>query len=164
MAPTRLQRFFADDWPGLIWIWTWTVCVVALFALGILPGFRFDLKGTLYFALLMVAAILLAAITGGIFFGIFVVPFYRWQGARNGAPFRVGDEVMILSRRHRGRVTRVYEVWEGRHQVRVELGEDAKKAVTDVLSYVEVCRCTSATPKSAPPSTSDSDQKTRTGY
>ena len=163
MTPTRLQRFFADDWPGLIWMWTWTISIAVLFALGILPGFRFDLKGTLYFVFLMVAAILLAAITGGILFGILIVPFYRLQAWRNGAPFHVGDDVMILSKRYRGHLTRIYEVWEGRHQVRVELGKDEKSAFTDVLSHVEVCRIARITPGSAPPSTSDSARKTRTG-
>ena len=46
MAPTRLQRFFADDWPGLLAIWSWTIAFVGLIVAALLPGFRFDLRGS----------------------------------------------------------------------------------------------------------------------
>ena len=52
----------------------------------------------------------------------------------------MGDRVQILAGPHRDRVFRVYEVWDERCQVRVDLDEEAKKEFTDVFSYTQVCR------------------------
>ncbi len=60
--------------------------------------------------------------------------------SRINGPFAAGDIVRILCSRHRDRVTRVYDVWASRGQVRVDLGEDAKRNLTDVLMYHEICR------------------------
>ncbi len=57
-----------------------------------------------------------------------------------GWPFAEGDEVVILSGKNRGRVTKVYEIWEPRGQVRLELGDEAKECVTDVYCAVAVTR------------------------
>jgi hypothetical protein len=57
-----------------------------------------------------------------------------------GWPFAKGDEVVILSGKNRGRVVTVYEVWEPRGQVRLDLGDEAKENVTDVYCAVAVTR------------------------
>ncbi|NLB55461.1 MAG: hypothetical protein GX811_06810 [Lentisphaerae bacterium] len=78
----------------------------------------------------------------GLIFGVIVI----WQillsypAARiQGWPFKVGDEVVILTGRHKN-TTRIYEIWEERGQVRVDLGEALKQEVKDVFCAVEVCR------------------------
>ncbi|HQY88284.1 MAG TPA: hypothetical protein PK402_06475 [Tepidisphaeraceae bacterium] len=94
-------------------------------------------------------ALSLLAITAGGFLGV-VVAFWpggwilsvplrviEWQ---NGAPFQVGEEVVVLSKRFPGRIARIYEIWEERHEVRLELGEDEKLDFSDVLSYTDICR------------------------
>ena len=76
-----------------------------------------------------------------ILFGWFVLgPYYMIRAKINGAPFEVGDRVRILAGPHRDRIATVYEVWESREQVRVELGEAAKVAVTDLFSEIAVCQ------------------------
>ena len=57
-----------------------------------------------------------------------------------GWPFKIGDEVCILSGKHINTITRIYEVWDERGQVRLDLGEEAKNAVDDVFCAVTVCR------------------------
>jgi hypothetical protein len=57
-----------------------------------------------------------------------------------GWPFVEGDEVVILAGKDRGRVTKVYEVWESRGQVRLELGDEAKESLTDVYCAVAITR------------------------
>ena len=69
-------------------------------------------------------------------------PMLRKLESENGAPFRVGEEVVLLPRRLRGRVGKIYEVWPDRHQVRVFIGEADQDALTDVFTYTEVCRST----------------------
>jgi hypothetical protein len=62
-----------------------------------------------------------------------------------GWPFFEGEEVVILVGRHKGRVARIYEVWEPRGQVRLELGDAAKESVTDVYCAVAVTRANNKT-------------------
>jgi hypothetical protein len=57
-----------------------------------------------------------------------------------GWPFQVGDEVCVLSGKDINRITRIYEIWNERGQVRLELGDEAKIAVEDVFCIVAVCR------------------------
>jgi len=89
--------------------------------------------------------ILLAAIpVAGIGYVVGIVFIWMILGgiaARiQGWPFTNGDEVVILAGKNRGRVTRVYEVWEPRGQVRLELGDEARESITDVYCAVEVTR------------------------
>jgi len=58
----------------------------------------------------------------------------------NGAPFLNGDCVEILVGPCRGLLVQVYEVWGARNQVRVDLGVQRKKDVTDVFHFCEVFR------------------------
>ena len=55
-----------------------------------------------------------------------------------GRPFEIGDKVAVLTGRERGTVTTVYEIWDTRGEVRVDLGPEARDAATDVFSEVEV--------------------------
>ena len=90
--------------------------------------------------------ILVAAIPAGLIgliFGVIVI----WQiilsrpaAKIQGWPFKVGDEVVILTGRHKNTTTKIYEIWEERGQVRVDLGEELKKEVKDVFCAVEVCK------------------------
>lgn len=90
--------------------------------------------------------ILIAAIPAsliGLIFGVLVI----WQlllshlAARiQGWPFEVGEEIVILTGKHKNTNTKIYEIWEERGQVRVDLGEKQKMEVKDVFCAVEVCR------------------------
>lgn len=84
---------------------------------------------------------LLLGAFGGVVIGF--PAFYLVQysvGRLNGAPFHRGDCVQILSGRHCGKVVRVYDEWPERGQVRVNLGDDFKRDVEDVFSYLELRR------------------------
>jgi hypothetical protein len=64
----------------------------------------------------------------------------RVAGALQGAPFHVGDPVWVLVGKYKDTLTRVYEVWDERGQVRVELGAKEREDVTDVFCIVAICR------------------------
>jgi hypothetical protein len=68
----------------------------------------------------------------------FWYPFYWLIITINGVPFEQGDMVKILWGRHRGKVVRVYDIWNQRDEVRVELGEKEKEDYTDVFSFISV--------------------------
>lgn len=57
------------------------------------------------------------------------------RSARN---FKLGDTVYILKGPYKGVSAPIYELWPPRHQVRVTLGENEKKSLTDVFSYNEI--------------------------
>jgi hypothetical protein len=144
MKPTLFQRLFTDNRPVIFLMAAGaTVCVawtawVILQAVADSPRNLFECVVLLAVSLPVAGCLgaLLGAFPGGIFLGIVL----RWIERRNGAPFRKGDEVVILSKRHPGRVARVYDVWAARHEVRVELDETARKEVTDVFPFTDICR------------------------
>ena len=73
-----------------------------------------------------------------ILLGWFVLgPLYYSQVERNGGPFKVGDEVLILTGPFRDRVARVYSPWQG-DRVRVDLGEEAKQRFRDIFSQTQL--------------------------
>ncbi len=85
----------------------------------------------------MVPALPLGAIVGMMTLGPVIYHVCRFL---NGGPYQAGDNVYILVGPHRGRVVTIYEVWNTRGQVRVDLGEQAKREVKDVFDDLQVCR------------------------
>ncbi|MDX1945727.1 MAG: hypothetical protein SFU86_10050 [Pirellulaceae bacterium] len=140
MQPTLFQRLFTDNRP-LWFLMAVGAAVSVVWVESILVPTVTVSRWSLFWSIVLfpVAACLgavLGAFPGGMFLGIVL----RWIEWRNGAPFHEGDEVVILSKRYPGRVTRIYEVWAERHEVRVELDERAREDVTDVFSFLDVCR------------------------
>lgn len=129
MKPSVAQRLFAKSW-----LWPITFWAGSLLA-GFVVAVQFYPAKTHFVLALLIGATSGVALTS---FGLRVI--WRLRRRFNGAPFRSGDLVRILSGRHRGVVTTVYEEWPERDQVRVDLGEQAKRDVQDVFSCVELIR------------------------
>ena len=105
---------------------------------------------------------LIGLILGTIFiWGVFLA---RVAARIQGWPFKAGDEVVILTGKHKNTQAKIYEIWGERGQVRVDLGDNLKQAVKDVFCAVEVCRITpqnkssDATSEPAPGAGSSSHQ------
>lgn len=79
----------------------------------------------------------LGALLGILVPGRVFYPLVSWLA---GAPFSVGDRVMILRGPRKCRVAEVYEVWESRGQVRLSLSKEESGDVADVFSENEVYR------------------------
>ena len=142
VTPSRAQYFFARVW--LLNAWLLGVSLISVVVAIRISGFTMaalrDWSSFLWLVgIILISGLLgffLAFLSGWFIFG----PLYFDRGRKNGAPFTVGDRVHILVGVHRDAVVRVYEVWESRNQVRVELGDQEKKSVTDVFSYYQICR------------------------
>ncbi len=137
-----MQWFVAHNWPVRLWLGIAPLAapVAVCWYTRPLPWVLGHWLNTLAFAGLLVVAWVAGwffAILGG---WLILGPVYYAQGLWNGAPYREGEYVRLLVGSHRGCVKRVYEVWDERHQVRVELGEGERARYADVFSYVEVCR------------------------
>jgi hypothetical protein len=137
-----VQRLIAGDWPARLWFGVVPLVVPAglYWYIGPLPWVLSHwLNAVLFTGLLTLAWCLgwfAAVIPGWLLLG----PLYHFQGLRNGAPYRVGENVRVLVGRQRGRVAPVYEVCAERDRVRVDLGREARERAEDVFSYSEVCR------------------------
>jgi hypothetical protein len=142
MKPSLIQYISARDWPLKVYFSLWATfgVVVALTLCQPTLTLFSDWKYFLLFAVSVLLAPALFFFLSLLFAVIFVVPFYRIADRINGAPFRIGDHVRILSGPHQGRLVKIYELWESRQQIRVDLDPNARKEVTDIFSYIEVCR------------------------
>ena len=87
--------------------------------------------------LAIAAAYPLGALLGILVLGRLLYPLVSWLA---GAPFTVGDRVMILRGPRKRKVAEVYEVWESRGQVRLHLSNEESDDVADVFSENEVVR------------------------
>jgi len=137
MKPTRSQYVLAHS-PAIC------ICAGAL-ALAVFVGWKLLESPTLLldtsFLSWFIVETLVSLALGVILSGLFISPFVcTLAGKLNGAPFQVGDLVQILTGEHRDRIARVYEVWEERRQLRIELSEQEGKDVTDVFDYFQICR------------------------
>jgi len=138
---TLAQRAFASRRLFPVWITFATVlCVVyAVRVTGTYPASLTDWRGLL----LLLGAVVLGGLLGppvGVLTAWFVLgPIAHAQAVANGAPFSVGDRVVVISGPHRGKTLSIYEVWD-RGDVRLELGESARSDFSDRFSSTEVFR------------------------
>jgi hypothetical protein len=85
--------------------------------------------------LAIAAAYGLGALLGVLILGRLFHPVVYWLA---GAPFAVGDKVMILRGPRIRKIAEVYEVWGSRGQVRLRLSDEEREVVADVFSCYEV--------------------------
>jgi hypothetical protein len=135
VEPKRLHYFFAQDWPLTIWLAAFTVA----FAAGAIRLVGPPWGCASCFVVVAVTTVI-GLLVGLLSSMIVLPPLYRHRARVNGAPFRKGDAVRILCGRHRGTVAEVYEVWLERGQIRVDLGDAARKEVKDVFYLTDVLR------------------------
>lgn len=142
MKPAKVHYILAHGFR----LSTWGVSVIFT---GILGWVYFFNSGVPIRELLSLWSILLILLTlpiGWLLGGLVIWPFVgSIANKMNGAPFHVGENVCILIGSNCGKEVRIYDVWNDRHQVRVELGEQAKADLKDVFSFHQVCRTTCMT-------------------
>jgi hypothetical protein len=151
VKPSKLQYFFGQDWPTKIWIMV--IPLLCAFAAAFSCQPTLALFSHWSDILMFVGVILLALLLGffvSILLGLFVLgPLYYDRSIKNGEPFHEGDIVYILAGPHRGRIGRVYKVWDiaswaGAHRVRVELDEKGTNSGQDIFKSYQVFRTTIA--------------------
>jgi len=142
MKPTKVQYFCAQQWPTYAWLISFSLCGagLAVYASDLASLILSQPAVSFWLACLVVLGAAIGWLCGGIAGAFILGPFYVAVGKLNGAPFQPGDQVQILAGPHRDHVFRVYEVWEVRNQVRVDLGEKAVANFSDVFSSNEICR------------------------
>ena len=129
MKPTKWQYFYASNWPGRI-VFTLGTSVFVIAAMWISSP-SLELLSQRSYLISFIFSILCAVVGGFLATVVLAWPLFgilgTYENERNGAPFQVGDRVHILAGPHKDRVLRIYEIWEERRQVRVELGDEKKK-------------------------------------
>lgn len=138
---TPAQAFLADDWPskivGLVVAGAWLLCVG--YASSVFHAVLTDWRVLLSAIVTLFASIFFAALVAIIVIGVVVAPGNIAQGRKNGGPFNVGDTVQILTRKDRGRVSRVYSQWQG-NTIRVELDAARRQSFSDIFGPHQVRR------------------------
>jgi hypothetical protein len=137
VSPSRWQYVFAHT----VGLATGTSSLLFAVYVGWHCSFSFgSLIGVFWLICALLIALPLGWLLGFLCLCICGPLIFRVIAKINGAPFRAGDWVRILSGSHRDRIVCVYAVWDERGQLRVELDEQAKKGAKDVFSYFEICR------------------------
>jgi hypothetical protein len=137
--PSRFHYFVAAGWPTGIWLSTHSLVGGGFMLRSALPVAR-DLP-----SIFLLAGLVLCGLACGFLIGvlnsIFIFgPWMRARGRANGAPYLAGDRVRILAGKHKNFVGSIYEVWDERGQVRLDLGPEPRKDFSDVFTYTEVFR------------------------
>jgi|GEM_PF-3375264 len=121
------QRFFASGW--LLWVW------LGVFSFGVplLVLWTLNLKmlfaAAWYIWVLTLGVLLLFAfagfLVGAVLFSGLVAPLLHLRTHFNGGPFSVGDMVLVIGGKYRGRRGFVYSLGQG-NSVVIEFDGDDK--------------------------------------
>ena len=147
MKASKLQYFFAGDWPSKIWLCgVPLICAIVTFiSLHPTSAYFGNWTGALIFAGIMCLALILGYFVS-ILSGIFLLgPLYYNRSLKNGEPFHEGDVVQILVGPHRDQIAKVYKAWDiaswaGAHRVQVDLGENEKSKGRDIFKSYQIFR------------------------
>jgi hypothetical protein len=137
MRPSVLNKICACP---VVISWIIGACVLNGLVLSALISIASDLQGLVFLLLAVVAA------TGlGFFLGMFTCwPWIRRICSKiNGAPLKIGDRVLVLSRRHRGTTAQVYEITTGQggwDLARLDLGPAHRDKFTDIFEEYSVLK------------------------
>jgi hypothetical protein len=143
---TRIVRqLIADGWPTrILFSAAFAAAIWFLFAATSLhPRHLSDWRLVVGFVALSGAVILIALLTALILSALFLLPVYRHQARLNGAPFKVGDSVRVLSGRAKGSTAQIYSTWQG-GTFRVDLGAAAKEHFADIFGAHQLERVSAA--------------------
>lgn len=118
------QRFFANSWLPRVWLGAFSlgVPVTALAALN--PKMMLAAGGRVWLLIAGVSALFAFAgfLIGAVLFSTFIGPLLELRTRLNGGPFAVGDTVVVLSGKYRGRRALVDRIEQGT-MVSVKFGE-----------------------------------------
>jgi hypothetical protein len=131
--PTQVslaQRFFASKWLPRLWLAAFSVGL----PLALLRALNLKLlfTGRWYVRLLLVGVLLLFGLAGfllgTVLFSLVIAPMVEVRTRLNGGPFSVGDMVVVLAGRYRGRRGCVQQLGQGT-TILVEFDKDGKAPV-----------------------------------
>jgi len=143
MTPSVLNRICACP---VVISWVIGACVLNGLVLTLpengvrLIDIASDWQGVVFLLLAVVAASGL-----GFFLGMWTCwPWVRRICSRiNGAPLKIGDRVLVLSRRHKGTTAQVYEITTGQggwDLARLDLGPAHRDKFTDIFEEYSVLK------------------------
>jgi hypothetical protein len=142
MKPSRIQYVLAENLPAKACRWLLAALLVGL-VIKICQPSRPLFDDGLYLSLFLICLSLAPVL--GFFLSLplaWIVgePLDQYVTRLNGAPFQPGDRIRILVGPHRDCVVRVYDVWDSRSLVRVELGRSSGRTAEDIYSFTQICR------------------------
>src|SRR5258708_28431966 len=136
-----VRQLVGDDWPASL------LCTAALgaaiwylgSATSLHPQNLREWRLVIGFVSLSCAVVLTALLIALVLSWIVLSPLYRHQARLNGAPFKVGDSVRVLSGPSKGCNARIYSIWQG-GTFRVDLDESAKEHFAQLFAAYQLER------------------------
>jgi hypothetical protein len=141
VKPTRIQYFYANDWPTKIWKTSIPIgsFIIAFIACDPTLDVLSDWRNFVYLLIILTTSVFLGRFIA-ILLGWFILgPLLYSRMVDNGGPFKIGDSVQILTGPYRGKISTVYSTWQG-DSVRVSIGEEAKEDFSDVFYPEELLK------------------------
>jgi hypothetical protein len=136
-----VRQLVADDWPARL-LFSSALGAAIWFlvsATSLHPQNLREWRLVIGFVSLSCAVVVTALLIALILSWIVLSPLYRHQARLNGAPFKVGDSVRVLSGPSKGCNARIYSMWQG-DTFRVDLGESAKDHFADIFAAYQLER------------------------
>lgn len=135
IKPTLSQRFFAWGWPIQIWFSMFPLIGIVLTIHTCKPTFAAfrDWQYLLLFILAVIIVPIVSFLIGMIVSWPILGAIYCEREVINGGPFKIGDMIYIIAGKHKGKITRVYSLWQ-HGTVRVELTEKEKETFKDIFA------------------------------
>jgi hypothetical protein len=142
MRASRLQYFMASWWPlgAILGLGAVAGASIPWVVPEFLPSSPISVRavasGAAWTLMLSLGGVLCALVLASM-----ILPsLYDWVERRNGAPFRVGDEVVILTGHYRDTVTSVVQVGGQGGSVRVALSPEAAQSFKDWFGRGQLLR------------------------
>lgn len=139
MKPTKSQYFFAHNISFKVWQSVGTPVCVAIIIWATEPTFAllYEPWEILWHVLTILLSLPIGWFCSLIAGSVFLGTINEYRGLKNGGPFQVGDQVLILTGPHRDRICRVYSLCQG-GSVRVEIGEIKDEKIEDIFPPYQV--------------------------
>lgn len=132
---TRIVRqLIADGWPTRLLLSALLAAALwfLISAKSLQPHHLSEWRLVIGFVALSGAVLLMGLLAAIVLSALFLLPIYRHQAWLNGAPFKVGDFVRVLSGPAKGRTARIYSYWQG-ETFRIDLDAAAKEQFKDIF-------------------------------
>lgn len=129
MKPTLVRRILAQKWAWSIAFFGGYLAMTILLSLFLLTHGRGFL-----------VSLLLGSVLGVITNHIICRTLFCLCIYANGAPYKIGDSLLILCGKHCNKTAKVYKIWSSRNQLLVDLGGDTRDNLENVFSFNEVCK------------------------
>lgn len=146
MKTTFLERFFASDRPAILWLSMVSFIPVIILALNVGCESRWHFDGFLLFStLVLTIPVLVLGYLMGALTGCIILPlFCEIRDRINGAPFGIGEKIIILGGKDMGKIGIVSKVMPIEHNYMLRMSGNNGESYERAIRYAKIKRTKTA--------------------